>query len=99
MKSDIITSMARRCAENCPRIQGLLNESDFGVFFSSAVGDFKAKSVSLMIEEAKNCPGPRVEVIDVRKGIIHRKIVQEEVLVCGLDQAPIFATAKTPTQA
>ena len=47
--------------------------------------------------DSRDCPGPRIEIRTVQKGIIHRTIVQEEVFACGLQERPIAESVPTVT--
>ena len=90
--------MARECLKSCPRILELSHPHAAGLFPSDiAVLDSHARALQRAIDESANCPGPTVEVIDVRRGILHRRVARESVVMCGLDQgSTVNSQTETP---
>jgi hypothetical protein len=96
--------MAKECLNNCPRIEGARRADAYryatpipgGFLFIPNANIFQSADAAL--EDARSCEGPIEEVIDVTRGIIHKRVVQEKVWRCRLDQQPATATPSKPTE-
>lgn len=78
--------MRRECEENCPKIRYALDQ----INYSQGDQASNERDLKRVLAQEDNCKGPRTTVIDVRKGIINRRVVREELTLCGLDNASPF---------
>ncbi|HVT00845.1 MAG TPA: hypothetical protein VHE53_01255 [Patescibacteria group bacterium] len=87
--------MSKECIQNCPIIQAVKGEVEHSNFLSGPMAihpdvfsgeNSGVNKILRMCEASYSCDGPRVEDVEVERGIFKIRTEIERQTVCGLPQ-------------